>query len=41
MPSKTKEHSVEERDVVPLWAKTDKGIKFNVETVEIGPAVKN
>jgi hypothetical protein len=41
MPFKNIERDVEERDVVPLWAKTDKGIKFNVETVEIGPALQS
>jgi hypothetical protein len=41
MPSKNKEHSVELRDVVPLWAKTDNGIKFNVETVTIGPILNS
>jgi hypothetical protein len=41
MPSKNKEHSVELRDVDPLWTKTDNGIKFNVETVKIGPILNS
>jgi hypothetical protein len=41
MPSKNKQHSVELREVFPFWAETDNGIKFNVETVEIGPALQS
>jgi hypothetical protein len=41
MPFKSKERFVELRDFDPLWTKTDNGIKFNVETVEIGPILNS